>query len=188
MSVLQIFVTPEELDELLQWLAIAHGLSPYRYENGRFERPTEGGVSCVLREGRAVGRLFLVPETQDLPPNASGADIRPRELGWLDVAPGQLVPKENGPAILTLTTIQAEDKSHLPFKPTSWLRSLRKKLSGSFGFGVRGTNVAHGGSSDYKSMGYSRKALELHEQGVLWKYQAGDNTVFEPLEAASIAV
>jgi hypothetical protein len=187
MSALQIFVTPEELDELLKRLASAHGLSPCHYEDGRFDRPTKGDVSCVLREGRAVGRLFLVPEKQGVPPNASSADIRPRELGWLDVAPGQFVPQENGRAILTLTTIQAEDKSHLPFKPTSWLRSLRK-LSGSFRFGVRGTNVAHGGSSDYKSMGYSRKALALHEQGVLWKYQVGDNTVFEPLEPASIDV
>jgi len=188
MSVLQIFVTPEELDELLKGLAAAHGLGPCRYEDGRFERPAERGVSYVTREGRVVGRLFLVPENQDIPPNASIADIRPRELGWLDVVLGRLGPKENGPTILTLTTIQAEDKKHLLFKPASWLRSLRKKLAGSFGFGVRGTNIAYGGSSDYKSMGYSRKALELHEQGVLWKYQLEDNTVFEPLDAASIAV
>lgn len=188
MSLLQIFVTPEEFDELLKRLAAAHGLSACHYENGRFERPAEGGEFCVLQRGGVIGRLFLIPKSQDVPPNATSTDIRPRELGWLDVVPGRLVPQENGPGILTLTTVQAEDKSHLPFKPTYWLRSLKKKLSGPFGFGVRGTNIAYGGSSDYKSMGYSRKALDLHEQGVLWKYQVGDNTIFEPLEPASIAV
>lgn len=186
MSVLQIFVTPEELDGLVKELATTQKLSPCYYEHGQFEQPPRDSAPSVLREGRVVSRLFLLPENQVTATNVDSS-VRPREAGWLDIVPGRLVHSENGPEILTLTTVQAEDKKHLPFKPTSWLRSLKKNLSAPFEFGVRGTNVAFGGGCDYKSIGYSRKALGLHETGVVWKYQVSDNTVFEPLETTTIA-
>jgi hypothetical protein len=177
MSVLQLFITPEELETVIRQFAADHQLRGCSYDNGRFEPlPTP---SVQMKDG-VVKRLFLVPADQPVPEKSAP---RPRELGWIDVMPGRLV-QANDSMILTITTLQAEDKDHLSFKPTAWLRALKKRLSSSLSFGVRGVNVVYGGSDNYSTIGYSPKALELYRSGKLWKQDPGDNSVFEPLTLA----
>lgn len=181
MAVLQLFVTPEELDPLTRDFAAAHGLQACRYEEGVFVPVAPPDLS-ILNQGGVASRLFLFPSESR---GEAGQDEtpRPRERGWVDVAPGQLVGSDSG-RILTLSTLQAEDRADLPFKPAAWIRKLRRKLSNSFVFGVRGTNVVFGGSHDYRDIGYSPKALELYQEGVLWKQFPSDNSEFAPLGIA----
>jgi hypothetical protein len=101
-------------------------------------------------------------------------------MGWVDVTLGKLL-EYGGRKILTLSTLQAEDRKDLSFKPASWLRGLKKGLVPPMEFGVRGTNVVHGGSDEYRDMGYSPGALQLRRQGVVWKQYPSDNAEFEPL-------
>ena len=105
---------------------------------------------------------------------------RPRELGWIDVTAGQIA-EGSSRRILTMSTLQAEDRAGLSFKPAAWLRQLRRNLQAQYSFGIRGTNVVHGGSHDYKEIGYSLKALALQGQGTVWKQFATDNTEYVPL-------
>ena len=133
-------------------------------------------MSCLADE--SASRLFLVPPEDGWSPSATP---RPREQGWVDIAFGRIAPK-GSKRVLTMTTLQAEDRSGVIFKPESWLRAARKSLKPCVTFGVKGINIVHGGTSDYQRIGYSLGALELREEGAVWKQYPDDNSVFEPLQ------
>lgn len=178
MAVLQLFITPDELDAVLKELAVARGLRACRYEGGMFSLLATVPPS-IFEEGKVMSRLFLFPPEAACDDQAQERR-RPREMGWIDVTPGQIVGSGQR-RILTISTLQAEDRSGLPFRPASWLRGLRRGFGREYGFGARGTNVVHGGTREYREIGYSPKAVELHRQGVLWKQYPDDNSEFEPL-------
>lgn len=177
MAALQMFITPAELDRMVRELASAHDLDGCRYERGHYGVPSVANAAVDV-DGDVVARLFLVPRDQR---SFSPADPpRPRDMGWIDVTPG-LVVQHKGRQILTMSTLQAEDREGLPFKPASWLRALKRKSRGSVAFGVKGINVVHGGSHEYPDIGYSEAALRLHRDGVVWKQYRDDNSEYAPL-------
>jgi hypothetical protein len=79
-----------------------------------------------------------------------------------------------------LTTIQAEDKQGLGFKPSTWMRKLKKELAVELNFGVTAVNVAHGGGGFVKDIGYSAEAVQLQRNGVVWKQHPDYNIEFSP--------
>lgn len=178
MAVLQLFVTPGELDDLVRELSALRRLGACRYEGGKFVPAPPGPVS-IFDAGKLLSRIFLFPLDAAWDPHTA-EQPRPREIGWIDVSPGEIT--ETKPRrIITMSTLQAEDRTGLPFKPASWVRGLKRSLAHDYKFGVVGTNVVHGGSHQYPAIGYSPKAAELHDRGVIWKQYTNDNSEFAPL-------
>lgn len=174
MSTLQIFVTPEELEQVLQEFVGRHGLRACR-ENKREYVLLDEGAPLVQEDGKVRFMIFLFPSEVWNPDSP-----RPRDEGWIHVTPGQLY-RVGDKSILTLTTIQAENRKDLSFKPATWLRGLRKRIAATCIFGIQGRNIVYGGSDNYQDMAYSPSALELYQQGVLWKQYVNDNAEFSPL-------
>jgi hypothetical protein len=179
MVTLQCFLTSEEIEENLNSLADKKSLSTCLYSKGEYILVRALELSN-LNFNSSISKIFLLPKMQASSSDSlDKATIKPRDMGWLDVDPGKLF-LNNNPPVLTLTTIQAENKKQVPFKPTSWLRLLEKNFSVSLKYGVWGINIKTGGSHFYNEIGYSSKALELYAKGVSWKQKVEYNVIFSP--------
>jgi len=205
MAVFQCFILPEELDFWLIKLSTDKGLAGYLkcFEPNEFFRRQDG--PWVFVGDCIVDRLFLFPANQTLPPLLTWNSIRPREWGWLDVTVGRLIRSGDSPGltirmevlealrtarkkafaehptVLTLTTLQTEDKKELAFKPSLWIRWLKGAMKSALMYGVEGVNLVHGGKSVYMDIGYSLGALRRFETGFLWKQFVNDNVAYSPL-------
>ncbi len=180
MSALQIFVTDQELGQILHEFALRRGLMGALNINNLFELhdPEQGSFDFLQQVD--VTKFYLFPKTQVLPNSLSDDAIAPRYLGWVDVWAGHLVISPDR-TVLTITTIQAENRQGLDFKPANWLRALKRSLTSTFIFGVVGKNIIYGGEHVYQDIAYSPTALQFHREGVTWKQYATDNGEFSPL-------
>jgi len=181
MSVLQIFVTDQELGQILHEFALRRGLMGALNINNLFElHDPEQGLFDFLQQVD-VTKFYLFPRTQVLPNPPSDDIIAPRYLGWVDVWVGHLVVSPDR-TVLTITTIQAENRQELDFKPANWLRELKKHLHKTLIFGVDGINPVYENASSSldKDIGYSLVALRLYKSGVQWKQFDTGNVEFSP--------
>jgi hypothetical protein len=175
MTTLQLFVAPREQPALVERLSRPHELRAYSYEGGRISEISLEELSQT--RGQLVSRVFLVPAGDDW---EQSEKPRPRERGWIDITVGRLTDVD-GQRVLTLTTLQGENRKGVVARPSTWLRAFQKDIQPAVTFGVRGTNVVHGGSSEYDDIGYSAEASKMAREGVIWKQYANDNSVFEPI-------
>src|SRR5579871_748651 len=178
MSALRIFITEAETGQILRDLAARHNLWGCLQIEGRYEwyDPVENAES-IRRKG--VSKAYLLPKTPGEQIDLSAETVQPRILGWIDVWPGRLLQKAEI-RILTMTTIQAENRKGLSFKPANWLRDLKQKLDPVLSYGVVGLNIVSGGKYIYSDVGYSSEALKLFQQGVHWKQFEIGNTEYYP--------
>jgi len=180
MSDLDIFVSRTDLDRILHDFAIHRDLRGALQVREGYELYDPTQVPSELTKRNDVSLAFLFPNSQVLPVPVHKETIMPRFMGWMHVRPGHLVERD-GKRILLMTSIQAEDRQELPFRPATWLRALKKKLGESaIRFGTNGVNVVHGDSAVYKDIGYSETALQLYREGVIWKQFIVDNVEFFP--------
>lgn len=85
---------------------------------------------------------------------------------------------------LTLLLSQFDTGRAASAAATSALSWLKRQIKAeSIQFGVTGTNQVTGGSSTYKSMGYSPGALALLHQGGVWKNDRTGRSTFQPAAA-----
>lgn len=182
MATLQCFLIPEELERVLKKLAAAKGLIGCRCIKGQYELINPLQTPSLFNwDDTLMNQLFLLPASQKLPNPLTQDAIHPRYMGWLHITPGELIQYGNQ-SVLTITTIQSEDKKDLPFKPSGWIRWLKHQLASSIVFGVEGVNIKFGGKSKYNDVGYSTKALCILKKGVIWKQYKNNNVVFYPLK------
>lgn len=181
MAILQCFILPFELDRWIQELASAKGLIGYcQYATGDYVLLNNLQINSIFT-GERVVKLFLLPDAHELFIFHTTNDFRPRDMGWLDVHPGQLI-LEKDRSVLTLTTIQAEDKKNLSFRPSAWIRWLKRQFSSSITFGVEIVNIKSGEKDVIKDISYSSEALRLSESGTIWKQYVDGNAAFYPLK------
>jgi hypothetical protein len=186
MAIIEYFLLPEELEINLKKLAEVKGLIGYRSRNQEYELfDLVQASSLFLAEEPTTNQLFLLPASQELPNILNDEVIAPRYM--LCVTPGQLIQNQET-NILTMTTIQSDDKKDLPFKASNWITWLKRQLASSTILGVEGANIKYGGKSIYKNMGYSQKALQLFHEGVIWKQHETYNSVFYPLNSDSFVL
>lgn len=138
------------------------------------------GSKCVLDPDTL--RVFLGPKT-DFRRQISMNEARPRDLGWIDVRPGQF-SEASGKASLLLSEIHAEDFDVEQVHPERYLRWLKRELrqSKQLSFGVLGKNLVTGGQSFYRDIGYTAGAKRLFTLGATWQQFPNDRVVFLPQE------
>ncbi|HEX4965399.1 MAG TPA: hypothetical protein VF173_31605 [Thermoanaerobaculia bacterium] len=161
---MQLFVLPEELDLILTAFVRDKGLLGCYCQGDQYVLAEEG--FSILKDGRAPSQCFL------LAPGQWSPHPRPRDLGWIQVIPGELVTLEGARALI-MSTVAGEASSKR-------MRSLRRRFAKSFKSGVEGRNVKFGGSHVYKEIRYSPGALDLFEQGVCWKQFHDGHVQFRP--------
>ena len=180
MSALQMFVTVDELTQIIRSFAHRRGLSGVVQTTEGYQRFDPKVMPSDLVSQRSVEKIYLFPHEQGEERPLTEEAVQPRNWGWIDIWPGRLMERKDQ-RILIMTTIQAVDSQYLPFKPATWLRRLRKDLSYLLTFGVKGINVIYGSQHVYADTGYSQEALHLHYIGVRWKQFEDGNVEFIPL-------
>ena len=187
MATLQMFMTREELDDTLYGFASRHKLTGLlrTWEGYCPYSITEKPSQYLARHEEVIG-VYLLPKNGYLTAPVSEEAFAPRQIGAVQISPGGLV-KRGGVEVLLLTSFSAEDKQGLAFRPAAWLRQLKKRMQAEEGFvfGVEGVNTVYGGGHAYRNIGYSTHAAKLHQQGVLWKQYADDNSEFSPTATTS---
>lgn len=180
MATLQLFMTLEELDNLMQDFMAQHDLLGILQTQTGYRLAEKLSEALVRHDD--TSNIFLFPRNKPLPNPLSEQTFQPRRIGAIQLRLGGLKGSKDT-EILLLTSISAEDEHDLSFKPAAWLRQLKKRVQteGTFIFGAVGKNTVFGGEDTYKDIGYSSLALRLHQQGILWKQYADDNSVFSPL-------
>jgi hypothetical protein len=180
MAHFEIFLLPEELDEIIGQLAREADLKGLLFVSGRYRvyDPTQT-PSEFLKSKQSVDSIFLMPSRQRLPVEMSDDTIRPREKGWIQIDPGGLVEKK-GRKVLTLTQIASEDRKNVAFKPSKILRRLRGTIGPTVAFGVRDRQDPISDKSVFKHIGYSTDALRLLNKRVLWKQHPDYDADFVP--------
>ena len=178
-TTLQSFILPLELDKWIKELAAAKNLSVCRKCIGNKYELLKDLSNESIFIAQNVIKVYLIPPDKN---NFVGEElrIRPRDSGWLDINPGQLIGRDM--SILTLTTIQGENKAELAFKPSNWIQWLKKRSSLPISCGVKALNSEFGGQDVYKNICYSQKALEFYYSGGLWKQFIDGNVVFCPVD------
>jgi hypothetical protein len=182
MATLQLFATVEELNKIVNDLATEKGLAGVTQTRGGLlvvgpQQPAGSLVEC-----QGAGPFFLLPQTEALLFARSRGAFQPRKAGAVQVEFGEVVTVGHTSTLL-LSSLSAEDRQHLSFRPAGWLRQLKKRLQrrSGFRFGVEAVNTRHGGGGVlYDDIGYSPAALELSRRGVVWKQFADGNVEFVP--------
>ncbi len=188
-----MFTTGDELNSIVRDFAVLKRLVGFHRTNSGvilYTSPQEI-ASSDWRERTDL--LFLLPEQKlfgegKLVSQSDLSSLSPRQSGAIQVHCGGITKILTQKALL-LTSFDTEDHQGLGFSPATWLRQLRKRLeqSGSIRCGVEGVNTVFGGSSVYNTLCYTSKALELFNQGVLWKQSPDDNGGFHPLDRSSMS-
>lgn len=180
MSVYQLFVTPPEIDSIIQTLSVRHNLAGVLGIHNKFElydpkaNPSDL-LSRIEKEPLLPPHIFLFPKKEEV---ILVNDISPRAECWIDISVGSLV-SYNGSTVLTISTIQAADMGN-KYNPASWLKTLLKKHS-DLTFGVSAENAKYGGSGIFSDVAYSEGALALFDSGVFWRQFIDGNIDFSPL-------
>jgi hypothetical protein len=179
---IEIFVSQDELDSIVRELAQEADLKALLFAKGGYRSydPSETPSELLTTKDR-VDSIFLIPRAQKLPAKLSDDTVRPREKGWIQVDPGGLV-EWKGQKVLTSSTFNGEDRKNAPYKPSNPLRRLKRRLASTLTLGVTGKDVKFGDKSVFKDIGYSKEALRLHREGVLWKQHPDYNVVFDPIK------
>ena len=174
MGLLQIFITVDEFEGVLQEFALTRALHGASYD-GKFSHflPED---SKILRKDEGNLLVFLFPSSAW----EAGREPQPRQDGWISITAGDLHPDGTGGHILTMTTVQTEDHAELSFRPSNLLRALRRRIASFCTFGVLCRNVVHGGSGVIREIAYSPNALALHRRGVKWQQFPEENCQFDP--------
>ena len=180
MATLQLFVTQEELDEIIQKFVVQRNLLVILQTRTGYHLTEQ--LPEPLTQYDDVINIYSFPRNKPLAHPLSEETFLPRRAGAIQIKPGELKQSRNS-EVLLLTSISAEDKRDLSFQPATWLRQLKNHIQakGTVTFGIEGENVVFGGKDIYKSIGYSSLALKLHQRGVLWKQYADDNSIFSPI-------
>lgn len=183
MATLQLFATPQELYEPVQDLTERHSLVGLTRAHQDYNICSFAEVMCDAHGlGDIANPMYLLPNNEPFLAVLTEEAFEPRTIGAIKIDFGRLINKD-GTSTLLMTSISAEDKQELAFKPASWLRQSRRRLEadGGYKFGVEGINTAYGGKDTYKSIGYSPLALSLLQANTRWKQFIEGNVEFYPL-------
>lgn len=174
MATFQCFLLPHELDTSLIALAQARDLSCCYYKkHDNYQILSTLPDSFIPFEHK----FFLIPKDQN--PSDYPFPIRPRDMGWIQITPGNL-SQVSDQKILTLSSVQTEDAKELNFRPSGFLRWLKNYLKPNVRFGVEAINIKFGGGGFNKNICYSMEALNLLESGTYWKQYIDGNIKFMP--------
>jgi hypothetical protein len=180
MSVLQLFVLPAELEDLIEHFVNRHDLQGCRGHGSRDYDDFDLEPKSEILKKLVRDRLFLIPKFPSLDALRSVGPIYPRNLGWTDITVGQLTTSETYPT-LTMSSFATESHKDLGFDPSYRLRAFRKFLVKNLGycFGAKGSGIVADNFRYYNDIGYSPASKQLHDQGVLWKQFTTGNAKFD---------
>lgn len=168
MSIISMFVTPEERDGIIREFARSRGLAGCLQHRGgdTLYDPVHPSPEHLALIAIAF-RTYLFPSDQALPSPFALDAVGCLARSWVTIDMGQLV-KLDQMRILQMTMIQASDTAGLPYKPATWMRTLKRRLGRALSYTVQ-LELSDGSVYSMDDIGYSDGARRLYDDGVLWR-------------------
>ena len=180
MASIYAFCLPYELTDWISQLMTSRRLvclvfaksSPYP----QLVEKTDG----IREAGEMRGAYLMRANDTNLSGKAGWNSLRPRAWGWIDIRPGPYLT-DLDPATLLMSEIHGEASSDGDAAAKFHVEWLRRRLRGmQLRMGVIGRNLVSGERSKYGSIGFTNEALQVFEQGALWKQSSSGNVCFCP--------
>lgn len=175
MTILNLFITLPELNEMISWLAEQYDLQAAGFFAQRHDWIDSEKKSYLGK--RHIDHVNLYP-AKDVPKVKNDYDRLINQASVI-IYPGSLKNK-NGQSVLFMSQIQSAFYGPLRRKTQSWLARLKTLSPVVLKYGTAGEDKVTGKKLKEPATGYSPEALKLYKKGALWMKAGMDAVAWQP--------